>query len=272
MNSDGLEASTAAGDAVHGTAAEAVHQRHAEITQQRRQRLTPRIERFQPSRRMDERKGFSPATLFLALQQRIAVERVGRDKEQQVLSVEELHVLVTPDARPEAVDHDVPVRVEQRRPVIRPLFVDVVSATLARYGRREHHDGSEARQIANEASGLSGRKMFGHFEAHRQVEPSRQLQWSREIVDRKQAGGNPQELSVDVRAVHTKDIRDASLTQDLQPRRHAASDINDAPRREVVDDERHDTPGRTRGALPRGAVETFRIHVHGMNPACFSRN
>jgi hypothetical protein len=81
-------------------------------------------------------------------------------------------------------------------------------------------------------------------------------------VNVERGGRNPQQVRVDVRAIDPEDILDAGLSQDLQPRRGPAPDVDDAARSDEVDDEGNDASGRTRSALPRSAVETLRVHVH----------
>src|SRR5262245_7451423 len=54
------------------------------------------------------------------------------DDEKRVLRVPPLHVWIRPDAGPQAVDERVAALTKQRRPVVRPLLVEVVVATLKR--------------------------------------------------------------------------------------------------------------------------------------------
>ena len=62
---------------------------------------------------------------------------VGSSEEQYVLSVEPLDLLIPPNLSTNAIDGQVIVDFEERRPIVRPLLVQMPSATLKRNRRRK---------------------------------------------------------------------------------------------------------------------------------------
>ena len=88
-------------------------------------------------------------------------------------------------------------------------------------------------------------EQLGDLEAEREVEAPRRVERLREVGDLELAGRHEELGAIDPRAVVAKDVRDAMLLEHREPGAEPAPDVDDASRRDRVEDQRYGNPRRS---------------------------
>ena len=130
----------------------------------------------------------------------------------------------------------------------------------------KHDDVGERDEGLDELRGMTLLEQLGDLEAEREVEASRRGERPREVGDLELAGRHEELGAVDPRAVVAEDVRDAVLLEHGEPGAEPAPDIDDASRRDRVEDERYGNARRFRRA-GEPALEVDRIEGRGHGPS-----
>ena len=148
-------------------------------------------------------------------------------EEQNVLSVEPLHLFVVPNPSTNAIDGHVIVDLEEARPIIRPLLVQMLSAPLKGNRRREEHHGREFCKAVNETRRGLRWKMLRNFQGYSQIERARKVERRRQVGRPELILRDLKLVTVDIIAVKSYHVVHTQLPKHREPGSIAAADIND---------------------------------------------
>src|SRR5579862_6711416 len=95
------------------------------------------------------------------------------NKQKCVLTVPIFDLEIIPNQIAKGIDGDKPVFRKQLRPIFRPLFVDMMDATLIWNRGTEQDHRAEGSQEGDESLGNGRRQMFGDLQRINKVKPAR---------------------------------------------------------------------------------------------------
>src|ERR1700682_4474892 len=116
---------------------------------------------------MNEAKLMGIGPLEFRLQRRVPLELVLASKQQRVLRVPPLHIVVAPHPPAEEIHRQVAALPEERRPLILPWLVEVPFPALRRNRGGEQYKGPQPRQALHKRRRGFGRKMLRRLQGHR---------------------------------------------------------------------------------------------------------
>ena len=188
---------------------------------------------------VNEGKLGSGGHLSLPLERRICLHVVLSGEGQNILGVPPFHGFILPDLLSQAINGDEASLLKQTRPVVGPLFVDVVLSPLQRYCCRKENDGSQSCQRLDKVLSRFGRKMLGNLQRHDLIEgrvkPKRMFQ----IDGDKPVRRNLQHFRRHVVPIDANHVIDAPFPEYRQPRADAAADIDDPLRSDQLENQRN---------------------------------
>ena len=123
------------------------------------------------------------------------------DVENDVLSVEVAHAIVTPELRSQEVVGPKASIDEALCPVFGPLLVSVASPSLPRDSCREEHRRGERSQFGDQKVSALGSQVLTHLEAECEIEVTIELQWSEQVMWEKLGEGNLEQRRIEARRI-----------------------------------------------------------------------
>lgn len=190
-----------------------------------------------------------------------AAQKFAVDVQNRVLGVEGCNGGVGPDGRPDAVNWVIVHIREENRPVILPLLVDVIYASLKRNSRRKQDDPRQRGQTADESFSPGHGQVFGHLQRDGQIERTVDRQWFTKVMDRKGLGGNQKTVAINVRPVDPLNVRHTEFTKCGQPGPHAAPDVHHGGRGQPLLEEGRYPTSRIEGRWRLAFVEAARVPI-----------
>jgi hypothetical protein len=152
-------------------------------------------------------------------------------KNQDVLEVPPLTLVTIPKTGAHYIEACTAVLLKEGSPVIGPLLVDMIGATLPWYRRGEEKEVAQRTELGDERTRPFCRKVLGDFKTHCEIEML-VAQYLGEPVHLKIAPTKKSRLdheatTINVIAIEADCPLDAEFQRSPQPRSDAATNIND---------------------------------------------
>ena len=189
------------------------------------------------------------------------VHRRGAHVQDGVAAIPALHLGIAAHRRPHQVKRHETLRPEQRPPVFRRLFVDMVLAPLPRHGGGKQHPVGMRHQRGHEPGGARLRQVFGRLQALHQIEAPPQVDRRGEIGRLELGPVDQQPGLVDIGSVDAMDLN-AGFLPDAQPGAMAAAEIGDAACSGGRQHHRHHAARRAHREAGQKRIEIIAILVH----------